>query len=50
MLEFLSDYDVYYTSDIGQEERDASDLDNDMIIILLLAGVVIGRAETGELN
>lgn len=41
MLEFLSDYDVYYTSDIGQEERDASDLDNDMIIILLLAGVVI---------
>ena len=41
VLEELSDYDVYYSSDIGQEERDASDLDNDMIIILLLAGVVI---------
>lgn len=41
VLEALADYDVYYTSDIGQEERDASDLDNDMIIILMLAGVVI---------
>ncbi len=41
VLEMLSDYDVYYTSDIGQEERDASDLDNDMIVILLLAAVVI---------
>ncbi len=41
VLDELSGYDVYYTSDIGQEERDASDLDNDMIIILMLAGVVI---------
>lgn len=41
VLEALSGYDVYYTSDIGQEERDAADLDNDMIIILVLAGVVI---------
>ncbi len=41
VLEELSEYDVYYTSDIGQEERDASDLDNDMIVILMLAGVVI---------
>jgi len=41
VLEELSGYDVYYTSDIGQEERDAADLDNDMIIILVLAGVVI---------
>lgn len=41
VLEALSDYDVYYSSDIGQEERDASDLDNDMIVILVLAGVVI---------
>ena len=41
VLDFLSDYDVYYSSDIGQEERDAADLDNDMIMILLLAGVVI---------
>lgn len=41
VLEELSGYDVYYTSDIGQEERDASDLDNDMIVILMLAGVVI---------
>lgn len=41
VLEALSDYDVYYTSDIGQEERDAADLDKDMVMILLLAGVVI---------
>lgn len=41
VLEALSGYDVYYSSDIGQEERDADDLDNDMIVILLLAGVVI---------
>ncbi len=41
VLEMLSGYDVYYSSDIGQEERDARDLSNDMIIILLLAGVVI---------
>ncbi|MCI8800243.1 MAG: MMPL family transporter [Lachnospiraceae bacterium] len=41
VLEALSAYDVYYSSDIGQEERDAADLSNDMIIILLLAGVVI---------
>lgn len=41
VLDSLSGYDVYYTSDIGQEERDAADLANDMIIILLLAGVVI---------
>jgi len=41
LLEALSGYDVYYSSDIGQEERDAADLDNDMIIILILAGVVI---------
>ncbi len=41
VLDSLSDQDVYYTSDIGQEERDASDLDNDMIVILILAGVVI---------
>lgn len=41
VLAALEGYDVYYSSDIGQEERDASDLDNDMIVILLLAGVVI---------
>lgn len=41
ILEMLSEYDVYYSSDIGQEERDASDLSNDMIVILVLAGVVI---------
>ncbi|MGN1148935.1 MAG: RND family transporter [Lachnospiraceae bacterium] len=41
VLEELSDYDVYYSSDIGQEERDADDLNKDMIIILLLAAVVI---------
>ena len=41
VLNYLSDYDVYYSSDIGQEERDAADLSNDMILILLLAGVVI---------
>lgn len=41
VLEELSGYDVYYSADIGQEERDASDLNNDMIVILILAGVVI---------
>lgn len=41
VLAALEGYDVYYSSDIGQEERNASDLDNDMIVILLLAGVVI---------
>ena len=41
VLAALSDHDIYYSSDIGQEERDASDLDNDMIMILVLAGVVI---------
>lgn len=41
VLDSLSDYDVYYSSDIGQEERDAEDLNKDMVIILLLAGVVI---------
>ena len=41
LLSGLSGYDVYYSSDIGQEERDASDLNNDMILILCLAAVVI---------
>lgn len=41
VLDSLSAYDVYYTSDIGQEERDAADLNKDMVMILLLAGVVI---------
>ena len=37
VLAELEKYDVYYSSDIGQEERDASDLNHDTIIILLLA-------------
>lgn len=41
VLEALAECDVYYTSDIGQEERDAADLNKDMVRILLLAGVVI---------
>ena len=41
VLEELKDYDVYYSSDIGQSERDASDLNKDMGMILILAGVVI---------
>nr|WP_304954823.1 MMPL family transporter [uncultured Acetatifactor sp.] len=41
VLEALDGYDVYYSSDIGQEERDAADLNHDMVVILLLAGVVI---------
>lgn len=41
VLDELSGYDVYYSSDIGQETRDADDLNHDMIIILILAGVVI---------
>ncbi|MCM1100045.1 MAG: MMPL family transporter [Clostridium sp.] len=41
VLSLLAEYDTYYSSDIGQEERDADDLDKDMVIILVLAGVVI---------
>ncbi|MCM1044841.1 MAG: MMPL family transporter [Candidatus Gastranaerophilales bacterium] len=41
VLESLAEYDVYYASDIGQEERDASDLNSDMVLILVLASVVI---------
>ncbi len=41
VLDSLKGYDVYYSSDIGQEERDAGDLNSDMILILVLAGVVI---------
>lgn len=41
VLEALKGYDVYFSSDIGQEGRDAADLSNDMVVILLLAGVVI---------
>jgi predicted RND superfamily exporter protein len=41
VLNYLSSYDVYYTSDIGQEERDAADLDNDMIVIMLFVAVVV---------
>lgn len=41
VLDGLADYDTYYSSDIGQEERDADDLNGDMILILMLAGVVI---------
>lgn len=41
VLEYLEDYDTYYASDIGQAERDAADLNHDMIVILLLAAVVI---------
>ena len=41
VLDELADYDTYYSSDIGQEERDADDLNGDMILILMLAGVVI---------
>ncbi|MCM1188420.1 MAG: MMPL family transporter [bacterium] len=41
VLEELKGYDTYYSSDIGQEERDADDLNRDMILILILAGVVI---------
>lgn len=41
VLDLLSGYDVYYESDIGQELRDADDLNRDMVLILLLAAVVI---------
>ena len=41
VLDALSDYDVYYSSDIGQEERDADDLNNDMIVILLLREMLL---------
>lgn len=44
MLDSLSGYDVYFDSEIGQEERDAEDLDNDMMMIMVLAAVVIVAA------
>lgn len=41
VLDYLEDYDVYYISDIGQEERDAEDLDGDMLTIFIIAGGII---------
>ena len=41
VLDYLKDYDTYYSSDIGQEERDAGDLANDMVIIMLLVAAVV---------
>lgn len=41
VLDALSDYDTYLSSDIGQEERNAADLDSDMLVIMLLAAVVV---------
>ena len=41
VLDYLSEYDTYFSSDIGQEERDAGDLANDMIIIMILVAVVV---------
>lgn len=41
VIESLSEYDVYYSSEIGQEQRDADDLANDMIIIMLLVAAVV---------
>ena len=41
VLDHLSDYDTYYSSDIGQEKRDADDLANDMVIIMILVAVVV---------
>ena len=41
VLEALDGYDVYYSSDIGQEERDAADWNHEMVVILLMAGVVM---------
>ncbi len=41
VLDYLSDYDTYYSSDIGQEKRDADDLASDMVIIMILVAVVV---------
>lgn len=41
VLNSLSEYDTYYSSTIGQEERDAEDLDNDMVIIMILVALVV---------
>ena len=41
VLDHLADYDTYYSSDIGQEKRDADDLANDMVIIMILVAVVV---------
>jgi len=41
VIESLSEYDVYYASEIGQEQRDADDLGKDMIVIMLLVAAVV---------
>lgn len=41
LLDSLEEYDVYYSSEIGQEQRDADDLANDMIIIMILVAAVV---------
>ena len=41
VLDSLSGYDTYYSSDIGQEKRDADDLAKDMVIIMILVAVVV---------
>lgn len=41
LLDYLAEYDVYYASEIGQSERDAADLNYDMVVILVLAAIVI---------
>ena len=39
--DLLSDYDIYVSSEVGQEERDSESLAQDMNIILVLAVVII---------
>ncbi len=41
VLDHLNGYDTYYSSDIGQEKRDADDLAGDMVIIMILVAVVV---------
>lgn len=41
ILANLQQYDVYFASDVGQSERDAADLNSDMLKILIMAGCVV---------
>lgn len=41
ILSSLEDYDVYFSSDVGLSEREADDLNKDMLKILIMAGCVI---------
>ncbi len=40
--EMLADYDMYMSSEVGYDERQAKDLDDQMVGILIVAAIIIG--------